>query len=143
MRNFAKLQNDSMPLTWFFSAREFIGMVVDPVVPEAVCNKSVVGLTAVGINIAAFDDATLKNRHQFCLGAVLHHAHEHPPLAFVKTENRCFSTGSSPPFSTNPLGSKIALIDLDISNKRAGLLKRQGNDALPQEGINALGCFAV
>ena len=125
------------------SAGEFIGVMVDPVVSEAVSDKSVVSLPAVGVNIAAFDNATLENRHEFCLGAVFDHAHEHPPLAFMKAQNRCFSTGSAPSFAANTLGSEIAFIDLDIADKGASLLKRQGNDALPQKGINALGCFAV
>ena len=125
------------------SASKFISVVVNSVVPEAVCHKSVVSLPSVGINVAAFDDAPLENRHQFCLGAVFDHAHEHPPLAFMKAQNRCFSTGSAPSFAANSLGSKIAFINLDIANKRASLLKRQGNDALPEKGINALCCFAV
>jgi len=125
------------------STGEFIGMVVDSVVAEAVRDKSVVSLPTVGVNITTFDDATLENRHQFCLGAVFDNAHKHPSLAFVKTQNRCLSTCATPSFDANPLGSKIAFIDLDITNKRAGLLKRQGNDALPQQGINALGCFAI
>ncbi len=126
-----------------FSTGELIGMVVDSVVPEAVCDKAVVSLPTIGVNIAAFDDAPLENRHQFCLGAVFDNTHEHPPLAFMKAQNRCFPTSSAPSLAANPLGSKIAFIDLDIANKRAGLLKRQGNDALPQKGINTLGCFAV
>ncbi len=126
-----------------FSTGKLIGMVVDSVVPKAVCDKSVVSLPTIGVNIAAFDDAPLENRHQFCLGAVFNHAHEHPALAFVKAQNRCFPPSSTPPLTANPLGAKIAFIDLDIANKRSGLLKRQGNDALSQKGINTLGCFAV
>ena len=126
-----------------FATGEFIGVMVDSVVSEAVCDKPVVSLPAIGVNIAAFNDAPLENRDQFCLGAVFDHAHEHPPLAFMKAQNRCFPTSSAPSLAANPLGSKIAFIDLDIANKRAGLLKRHGNDALPQKGINTLGCFAV
>ena len=125
------------------SASEFISMMVDPVVSEAVSDKSVVSLPAVGVNVATFDNSTLENRHQFCLGAVFDHAHEYPPLAFMKAQNRRFSTGSAPSFAANPLGSEIAFIDLDIANKGARLLKRQVNDALPQKEINALSCFAV
>jgi hypothetical protein len=83
------------------STGEFIGMVVHSVVPEAVCDKSVVSLPTVGVKITAFDDATLENRHQFCLGAVFNNAHKHPSLAFVKTKNRCLSTPATPSSATN------------------------------------------
>ena len=111
---------------------ELVLMMMDAMVFVALENEAVVSLPAVGINVAAFDDAPFENRHQVCLRAVFDHAHEHPLLAFMKAQNRCFSTGSAPSFAANQIGSKIAFIDLDITNKRAGLLKRQGNDALPQ-----------
>jgi hypothetical protein len=53
-----------------FSTGEFIGVVVDSVVPKAVCDTPVVSLPTVGVNIAAFDETPLENRHQLCLGAV-------------------------------------------------------------------------
>ena len=53
-----------------FSSREFIFMVVNAVVLIAICYQPIVSLPTIGIDIAAFHNAALKNWHKLCLGTV-------------------------------------------------------------------------
>ena len=73
-----------------FSSREFIFMVVNAVVLITICYQSIVRLPAVGINIAAFHNSALKNRHKLCLGTVFDDTQKHPSLSLMQAQNRDF-----------------------------------------------------
>ena len=126
-----------------FPTGEFILMVVNSMVTIAIGHQSVISLPAIGIDITAFHDSTLKNGHKFSLGAVLHNTHKNSSLPFVQTKDRRFPTGSAPAFAANSFGSKVAFIYLDVPDKRPGFLDRQFHDSVSKKGINALGRFAV
>ena len=126
-----------------FSTGEFILMMVNSMVPIAIGYQSVISFPTIGVDIAAFHDPTLKNRHKFSLGAVLHDTHKDSSLPLVQTKDRRFSAGSASAFAANSFGSKVAFIYLDVPDKRPGFLDRQSYDSVSKKGINALGRFAI
>ena len=126
-----------------FSSREFIFMVVNAVVLIAICYQSIVSLPTIGIDIAAFHNAALKNWHKLCLGTVFDDTQKHPSLSFMQAQNRDFTGRSSSAFAANSPGSKIAFINFNIPDKRLGFLDGHINYTVTKQTVNSLRSLVV
>ena len=126
-----------------FSSREFIFMVVNAVVLIAICYQSIVSLPTIGIDIAAFHNAALKNWHKLCLGTVFDDTQKHPSLSFMQAQNRDFAGRSPSAFATNSPGAKIAFINFNIPDKRLGFLNGHINYPITKQSENPLNSIAV
>ena len=126
-----------------FSSREFIFMVVNAVVLIAICYQSIVSLPTIGIDIAAFHNAALKNWHKLCLGTFFDNTQKHPSLSFMQAQNRDFAGRSSSAFATNPPGAKIAFIHFNIPDKRLGFLNGHINYPVTKQSENSLRSLVV
>jgi len=94
---------------------ELVLVVMNPVMLVTIGYQSVIGLPSVCIDIATREDMPLEDRHQFLLGAVLYDADEDPITSFMESQDGDLTSCSTPYFTPDSAGSKVALIHLDVS----------------------------
>jgi len=126
-----------------FSSREFVFMMVSAVVLITICYQSIVSLSTVGIDVAAFHNSPLKNWHKLCPGTVFDYTQKHSSLSFVQAQDRDFTGRSSSPFATNPPGSEIAFIYFNIPDKRLGFLDGHIHCPVTKQTVNSLRSLVV
>lgn len=126
-----------------FTSCEFIFMMVNAVVLITICYQSIVCFPTIGIDIAAFHNSALKNRHKLCLGTVFDDTQKHPSLPFMQAQNRDFTGRASSAFATNSPGAEIAFIDFNIPDKWLGFLDGHINYPVTKQSENPLNGIAV
>lgn len=117
---------------------EFVLVVMNTMMSKSAGHQAIAGPPAVSVNVTLGKDVSLEDRHQFSLGAVRDDADEDSISTLVKAQDGRFTTGPSSSLASNPAGSEVAFINLDISSKRLQLPQRQVHDSFSKQRINPM-----
>jgi len=105
------------PIDVVFATSKLVLMMMDSMMVESIGHKAIIGLPAIGVNVARFQDVALENGHELSFGAVGDHAYENAFSTLVQPQDGRLSTGTSSSLATHPSRTKVAFIHLDLPDE--------------------------